>query len=83
MYEYTCAHCGKVVKVKCKFQVQRFCNKSCAVSYRNKLRLGPKGESCIYEPVGVICERQVCSKCGWNPEVAQARLERIIGGTNG
>lgn len=32
---------------------------------------------CDFNPVGVQCERKECSKCGWNPEVAQARLEAI------
>lgn len=26
----------------------------------------------------VECERKKCSECGWNPEVAKARLEAII-----
>lgn len=26
----------------------------------------------------VECERKKCSECGWNPEVAQKRLEAII-----
>ena len=26
----------------------------------------------------VLCMKKNCSKCGWNPEVAQARLDAII-----
>lgn len=26
----------------------------------------------------VECEKKKCSECGWNPEVAPARLETII-----
>jgi hypothetical protein len=26
----------------------------------------------------VECEKKKCSTCGWNPEVAQKRLEAII-----
>ncbi len=80
MYEYTCAYCGKVVQVERKWQVRTLCSKSCAAFYATKKRKEQPGGSCIYEPVGVECDRQVCSKCGWNPEVAHARLERIMEG---
>lgn len=33
---------------------------------------------CPHSPAGVWCERKQCTKCGWNPEVANARLEAII-----
>lgn len=36
---------------------------------------------CNFNPAGVMClQRQGnnCDECGWNPEVAQARLEKII-----
>jgi hypothetical protein len=26
----------------------------------------------------VECERKKCTECGWNPEVAKARLDAII-----
>lgn len=32
---------------------------------------------CNYQE-GVQCEKKNCHKCGWNPEVAKARLEAII-----
>ena len=32
---------------------------------------------CDYQEF-VECERKKCSECGWNPEVAKARLEAII-----
>lgn len=32
---------------------------------------------CDYQKF-VECEKKQCDKCGWNPEVAQARLEAII-----
>ena len=80
MYEFSCVHCGKVVKVERKWQVQTFCSKSCAISYRHKMRFEQQGGCCIYHPMGVMCDRHLCSNCGWNPEVAQARLERIMEG---
>ena len=34
---------------------------------------------CKYAPAGSVhCERMICSKCGWNPEVALARLKAIL-----
>ncbi len=82
MYEFTCEYCGKVVEVERKWQVQRFCDKSCAASYRNKLMAGknPTPGDCIYQPESIMCDRRKCSKCGWNPEVAHARLEAIMEG---
>ena len=31
---------------------------------------------CLYETY-VDCPKRECAKCGWNPEVAKARLEAI------
>lgn len=28
--------------------------------------------------IWVQCEKKECDKCGWNPEVAQARMEDIL-----
>lgn len=82
MFEFTCEYCGKVVQVEKEWQVQRFCNKSCAASYRNEKQTGwtkfeDAGE-CVFQPESVICGKRICNNCGWNPEVAQARLERIM-----
>lgn len=81
MYEYICAYCGKVVQVRWLSQMQKFCSKSCSASYGNKLRAGkePKPGECIYQPESIMCDRRTCSRCGWNPEVAHARLEVILG----
>lgn len=32
---------------------------------------------CVFIPQGAQCERRECHKCGHNPEVAKARLEKI------
>ncbi len=32
---------------------------------------------CDYQ-AHVECEKKTCSKCGWNPEAAQARLEAFL-----
>ncbi len=37
-----------------------------------------KPKPCPNAPKGAVyCEDQLCDKCGWNPEVAEARLEAI------
>ena len=33
--------------------------------------------NCHFVPKGVQCDKKECHKCGWNPEVAEARLEKI------
>ena len=33
--------------------------------------------SCEYNP-NVVCDVKVCEHCGWNPEVAKARLDAIL-----
>jgi hypothetical protein len=49
----------------------------------------PKDERCPFNE-GVVCPVQLfCEKCGWNPEVAKERKNRILqelkkrGGKNG
>lgn len=36
-----------------------------------------KRKPCPNNPQGVWCDKKTCSRCGWNPEVAEARLEAI------
>ena len=37
-----------------------------------------KPMECPYAPAhAVFCETKNCQKCGWNPEVAEARLEAV------
>lgn len=38
--------------------------------------------NCRYQSF-VSCEDRNCAKCGWNPEVAKARSEKILGGLSG
>ena len=33
---------------------------------------------CPHAPKGAVqCEKMICEKCGWNPKVAEARLEAV------
>ena len=76
MYEYKCPICGKVKYAKRHYQVRTFCSKECATKAREKDGNGAAfyGE-CIFNPIGVTCYRRDCRNCGWNPDVAEARLE--------
>ena len=40
---------------------------------------GPEAFECVFQPESILCDRQICSRCGWNPDVAKARLEAIMG----
>ena len=81
MYDYTCAYCGKVVQVMLFSQKQKFCSKPCSVSYARVFRgTTPKNNptgGCIFQPDSINCFRMECGKCGWNPKVAQERLDAI------
>lgn len=81
MYEYTCAYCGKVTQVERRNGLQIYCSKSCAAKARNERRVKidrPTNGECIYQPESINCDRRKCSTCGWNPDVAKARLEAFI-----
>ena len=72
-----CGWCGKL------FQPIRpshlFCSKDCyaAAAYTVNKKPIPVELSCSYNEQ-LICSMHTCSKCGWNPEVAQARLDAIL-----
>ena len=85
-----CEFCGEpMVDAK-----NRFCSKSCAAKARNGAQyvIVDKGFAwtksmgrlwnCRYQRF-VHCEDRNCAKCGWNPEVAKARSEKILESLNG
>ena len=82
MHEFTCPVCGKVKQVARKADMKTFCSRSCAAISRE----GSKTRStlrdvefeCIFKPDAVICTEKKCENCGWNPVVANARLEAHI-----
>ena len=91
MYEYTCVECGKVMTVRYKSLTQKFCSRYCSLKHYNNTRSGTfwndhnepadntnhTGE-CIFQPESIECYKRKCSSCGWNPEVAKARLDKIM-----
>lgn len=91
MYAYICAECGKVVKVEYRCRVQKFCSKSCSAKHGNRMR-GRNAETvstnvitagdCVFQPESIECFKRNCNKCGWNPVVAKARLDKFMGVDN-
>ena len=86
MIEKKCEYCGKVMQLMPGQRDRKFCSQECYSEYRKlpintdfdwkKLRDGLY--ECRYHPGGQIgCTNRQCDKCGWNPEVAEARTEAI------
>jgi hypothetical protein len=84
MIEVTCIHCGKKVLAKKAFAM--YCNASCRNKHRwSRIKQGlvPYERSfalpeCPYNE-GVNCGVQKCRACGWNPAVAEKRMEALHG----
>ena len=81
-----CEYCGKEMNRK-----GIYCSKSCAAKAGWAIKLGvdltydwkkvsQNTYECRYNPE-VACESRICTKCGWNPEVAKARLDNLMGVT--
>lgn len=67
MFEYTCEYCGKVNKVEKKWQIGRFCNKSCACSYGNKIRAGIEVKRPVGTPAEIPAEFLQRGECVFHP----------------
>jgi hypothetical protein len=81
----TCSYCGKEKWVDPCHADQKFCSQECSHKGRTLekedfdnsflwRKYGRDKWVCPYSE-GVTCERRICSKCGWYPDVAKARLE--------
>ena len=64
-------------------QVRRiYCSIQCSNRRERRKRKHSTEYECEYQ-MGIYCQERNCKKCGWNPEVAKARAERMMGGNNG
>lgn len=87
MIEFHCAYCGKIKRTYRTHDAGKFCSKSCAAKYRYGHKRPDQqpatgtlwNKGCVFNPDGVHCVMKDCAKCGWNPEVAKARLEALVG----
>ena len=80
MREFICANCGRKAIDNTPTGVQKFCCRGCRESYyyREKKQSDSTRPVCQYND-GVLCEKQKCENCGWNPEVEKARKEKLNG----
>lgn len=83
--EKRCEYCGGPMS----FYSKRFCSTSCAARSRGGVERVEVDMSYDWKSAGgglwqcrykefIQCKDRNCAKCGWNPEVAQARLNAII-----
>ena len=77
-FDFQCEFCGRTRTVSRRAYIGRFCSVSCSnlSRYKNKTTHNESGK-CIFQPDSILCEDLACEKCGWNPDVAKARLETI------
>lgn len=82
--EFVCEHCGKTFAGKRQGAIYRFCCRDCAAkgryegAYDRTLDWKKDGElwQCPYNEC-VHCRIRVCDRCGWSPDVARMRSEKI------
>ena len=74
MREFTCIVCGTKGIDRTANGNKLYCSQRCYEKHRSSL-LAP----CKFND-GVNCERQKCGNCGWNPDVAKRRKEKILNG---
>lgn len=75
MREFTCIVCGTKGIDTSSQGAKLFCSRRCKDKHRSELR----AESlipCKFNE-SVLCDRQKCSTCGWNPEVEKRRKEKL------
>lgn len=77
-YVKSCENCGK--QFETNYEHTRFCGYPCAYQARlRRIKEARDGSKCPYNEA-LICLDKKCEACGWNPEVAQRRIDEIMGG---
>ena len=66
-----CEICGK--EFVTRFKDARFCSHKCA----NGRKRGIGVCNCPHNEA-LICNERKCGSCGWNPKVAQRRMEAMV-----
>ena len=78
--EVTCAMCGKKITDRSTNHAKLYCSAACnhlAYRIRNGMVAKAPTFSCIHNQY-VECQIHNCGTCGWNPEVAQKRIEAFM-----
>lgn len=74
-FRIKCKCCGNEFTAKSEYR--KYCNAECYEKYyRIKKEPLPAGALCRFNK-GVVCEKCSCESCGWNPEVAEKRNDKI------
>lgn len=74
MKEFTCIVCGTKGFDRSFSETKMFCSKKC-----KRKHMASFLTQCKYNDA-VLCERQKCNNCGWNPEVDKRRKEMLGNG---
>ena len=74
MKKHVCLNCGKKIPTD-----RKYCSIKCNKTYHRREIYRQTHGSCLYNE-DVICHQRACSKCGWNPQVQQERIDKILGG---
>ena len=83
MAVYVCEVCGAEFQDD-TLRYRRFCSKNCSNKahvqrYRDREYNKPPEEvPCHYNETVFCTNTKLCNSCGWNPEVAEARREKIL-----
>lgn len=84
-----CRFCGREMLVRSTERNRLYCGRSCASRSRTLpkeyafdqpvewVKVSEEPSDCPYAE-GLNCTERKCGTCGWNPEVAQKRLEQIL-----
>ena len=77
----TCDYCG--LKFESTIKTAKYCSQNCAnLKYmeRKRRKKKEKGIPLCRHNQWVVCEHQCsCGNCGWNPKVAQRRMDKLVG----
>lgn len=71
-----CENCGKEFEARAKNA--KYCCRRCANQRGNAKRVAPRPFQCPHNRE-VHCSVKKCAACGWNPEVAQRRMDKFLG----
>lgn len=77
-YVKACEYCGK--QFETNYSCTRFCGYPCLQQAKKHRIKEARGASQCPHNNYLICLDKKCDTCGWNPEVAQQRMEKILGG---
>ena len=75
--ETNCVICGKKITDRSTNHARKYCSESCSYQgwrIRNGLQAKKPAFLCVHNNY-VECQIHNCRTCGWNPEVAQKRLD--------